>query len=69
MGDAPVLEEALGLLRSARREHYSCDDCWYSCPKSEDGSCDDAKGDECDCGADAFNATIDEFLSRIGVPL
>lgn len=30
--------------------HYYCEDCWYSCPKAEDGCCDKSQGTECNCG-------------------
>ena len=63
------LAEAVDLLRHSKREHYYCDDCWYSCPKAKDGTCNDGKGDECDCGADAFNATIDAFLAVFDNPV
>ena len=45
-----------------RRTHVQCEDCWYSCPKSEDGCCNEAMGDECSCGADETNAEIDALL-------
>ncbi len=51
-------------LEAARRSHYVCEDCWYSCPKS--GSCcnDEIDRTKCNCGADAHNAKIDEALSE-----
>jgi hypothetical protein len=52
-------------LERTRRPHYYCEDCWYSCPKAEDGCCDDSRGDDCTCGADAFNAEIDAVLGRV----
>lgn len=30
--------------------HYQCDDCWYSCPQSEEGCCDEEQGTDCNCG-------------------
>ena len=51
------------LAKLARRNHYTCEDTWYSCPKSPDGCANDAAGDECDCGADSHNDKIDELLS------
>ena len=30
--------------------HYYCEDSWYSCPQSPEGSCNEAKGKNCDCG-------------------
>ena len=32
--------------------HYYCEDCYFSCPQCSEGSCDDSKGEECDCGRD-----------------
>jgi hypothetical protein len=52
------------LAKLARRNHYTCEDTWYSCPKSPDGCANDAAGDECDCGADSHNDKIEELLSR-----
>jgi hypothetical protein len=52
------------LIESLRREHYDCEDCWYSCPKSEGGCCDDAQTG-CTCGADAHNARVNEALAHI----
>jgi hypothetical protein len=37
--------------------HYVCEDCWYSCPKSED-YCGTADRTQCDCGADKANAAL-----------
>ena len=48
-----------------RRIHYECEDCWYSCPKSEDGCCND-NVEGCTCGADDWNARIDEALNAGG---
>ena len=49
------------LIKLAKRKHYYCDDCWYSCPKAMDGCCNDAKGDECTCGADENNKRVEEL--------
>lgn len=42
--------------------HYYCEDCWYSCPKSEEGSCDESKGDECDCNAENQEKELLDFI-------
>lgn len=52
-------------LEKLRRGHYCCEDCWYSCPKTEDGCCDDRKGDECDCGADEKNEILDNIIAYL----
>lgn len=59
--------EAINVLRAAllkaKRSHYYCEDCWYTCPKHPEGCCNEAvPKDVCDCGADEFNAEIDRVL-------
>lgn len=50
-------------LEKLRRRHFICDDPWYSCPQSEDGCANDMAGDECNCGADAYNAILDGIIA------
>jgi len=51
-------------LESLRRRHHECEDCWYSCPLSEDGCCDDTqKG--CNCGAKEHNARLDAVIVKV----
>ena len=45
------------LAELARREHYTCEDSWYSCPKSPEGCARDGDTD-CTCGADYINAEV-----------
>lgn len=52
-------------LEQLRRPHLECEDCWYSCPKSAEGCCNDLEGDECNCGADAHNAAVDSLLALL----
>jgi hypothetical protein len=52
-----------GELEKLRIAHYSCEDNWYSCPKSEDGCCNDM-WDECNCGADKHNAILETALGE-----
>ncbi len=60
------LRAALGragkALIGCKRNHYECEDSWYSCPKSEAG-CADEYQKECNCGADERNAKIDAALA------
>lgn len=42
-----------------RVAHYECDDCWYSCPMSSEGCCNDNEPLRCNCGADRVNAHIE----------
>lgn len=55
----------LAELEKLRRQHAYCEDCWYSCPKAEDGCCDDRAGDECNCGADEHNAILDGIIAYL----
>ena len=58
-------KEALSLLPELERGHYYCDDCWYSCPKAVDGCCDERQGDECNCGADNYNALLAKIIGLL----
>lgn len=54
------------LLKMARREHYYCEDSWYSCPLAEDGCANDSYAkDECSCGASEHNAKVDEIAATL----
>ncbi len=52
------LETALKALRSEK--HRVCEDCYYSCPKSDDYCGEES---DCDCGTDRQNKIIDDALS------
>ena len=52
----------------AKRKHYTCEDSWYNCPQSEDGSANDNAGEECDCGADEHNAKVDTICAALAQP-
>lgn len=54
-------------LRSVKRSHHICEDCWYSCPASGE-CCNDNEGNECNCGADRHNAAIDTAISATAAP-
>ena len=58
-------KEALSLLPELEQGHYYCDDCWYSCPKAVDGCCDESQGDECNCGADNYNALLAKIIGLL----
>jgi hypothetical protein len=60
-----LIQQLAGL---ARRMHYTCEDSWYNCPKSEDGSANDCAGTECDCGADKHNAKVDAICAYLSQP-
>jgi len=52
------------LAKLAIREHYYCDDRWYSCPKAPEGCADDSQGDECNCGADKHNEKVLDLINN-----
>ena len=53
MNDDERQAERERMAREALGGHYTCEDCWYSCPLSEDGCCDDSvPKHECTCGLD-----------------
>lgn len=56
------------LAALAKREHYYCEDSWYSCPKAADGCADDYQGSDCNCGADAHNAKVDALVAALTEP-
>lgn len=58
-------EMALEALGNNRRDHYYCEDRWYSCPKHEDGCANDSEGNECNCGADKANQEIDSAIAAL----
>lgn len=52
------------VLRKAKRSHVTCEDSWYNCPASEEGSAQYGDDEtECLCGADEINAKIDKALA------
>lgn len=49
----------------ATRSHYTCEDRWYSCQLSEEGSANEFKPEGfCDCGADKHNAEVASLLDE-----
>ena len=58
--DNKRLREALESLRET--EHYECEDCFYSCPKTGGCFIDVRDDTECTCGVDRRNAIIDKAL-------
>jgi hypothetical protein len=60
------MSRALELIEQLRRTHDWCEDCWYSCPKSSEGCCNDSKPkDICTCGADAHNAKLAALRAEV----
>ena len=68
MTDFRALCKELATL--AKREHYCCEDSWYSCPKAEDKCANESKEEDCDCGADIHNAKVEAIaaLAKYGTP-
>lgn len=62
--DRATIAELLAVLEKAKRSHYYCDDCWYSCPMAQDGCCNESIPKACNCGADYFNTQIDAAILR-----
>lgn len=58
-------ELIIELASLARKQHYYCEDSWYSCPKATDGCANDSVGDECNCGADEHNAKVDALMQQL----
>ena len=58
----PLVSE---LLETFTMQHHYSDDCWYTCPKHQEGCCNDAEGDDCNCGADTYNAKLQEFATKL----
>ena len=61
------IESCKSALVNLRIEnHHECEDCWYSCPKSESGCCDDSvEKTRCTCGKDRNNQIIDQLLKEL----
>ena len=60
---ADRIEELERALRKSLRQHYYCEDSWYSCPMHPDGSANGYLGNECNCGADDWNAYVNALLA------
>lgn len=60
------MDKIIDMINSLRIKHLSCEDSFYSCPKSEYGTWrDDADPNICECGADDHNSIVDELLSLL----
>lgn len=58
------MEKIIKLLIKLKIDHYECDDEYYNCPKSPEGSFDENK-EGCTCGADTHNARVDEAIQEV----
>jgi hypothetical protein len=59
------LTAIIQAINGLKLQHHICDeDGWYSCPAS--GQCfNEYAGSECDCGADAHNARVDQIINDL----
>jgi hypothetical protein len=57
------IRELEKALLAAKIPHHHCEDCWYSCPMSDEGCCDEREIG-CNCGAEKHNAAIDAALEH-----
>jgi hypothetical protein len=57
--------DVLKEIESLKRQHRYCEDSWYSCPMHPDGCSNPREGNECKCGADKYNAKIDEIITEL----
>lgn len=67
VGSWRAMADALATVVRRHAKHYESEDCWYSCPASDECCCD-TRGTDCDCGADdalAMLALYDEFLDAL----
>ena len=64
MNEIQILEEAIAIL-NRYKDHYECDDTFYSCPASD--SAWESRSGECCCGADAVNAVLPELQALLVV--
>lgn len=65
MNELKALSELYNDIEKLKMHHYTCDDDWHSCPKSEEGCGNELQGDECTCGAEYTNDKIDSVLNKI----
>lgn len=69
MTDKEVMQMALDTFNKSKRSHYYCEDRFYSCPKHEEGCADALESDECNCGADTVNKSIDAAIEALRTAL
>lgn len=68
----PVVELIIKDIEAlASREHYYCEDTFYSCPKHPEGGCGghtgliDSSSDKCMCGADEKNIRLIKLIAKL----
>lgn len=69
MTDREVMQMALDTFNKSKRSHYYCEDRFYSCPKHTEGCADALESDECNCGADTVNKSIDAAIEALRAAL
>lgn len=54
------------LLEKFTKQHYYCEDSWYSCPKHPEGTSREFSDPAaCDCGADEYNKELQAFAEKL----
>ena len=69
MTNKEAMQMALDTLSESKRSHYYCEDRFYSCPMHEEGCADALEGDECNCGANFVNETIEKAIEALRTAL
>ena len=69
MTNKEAIQMALDTFNKSKRSHYYCEDRFYSCPQHEEGCADALEGDECNCGADTVNKSIDAAIEALRTAL
>lgn len=54
----------LTIAETLRRDHFECEEPWYSCPKHE-GYTGFNKGKTCTCGADKQNEQVERLIGLL----
>lgn len=60
-----ILDGVSALKTIAIREHYYCEDGWYSCPQAPEGCADDSVGMDCNCGVALHNSDVERIFAKI----
>jgi hypothetical protein len=57
--------ELEAVAKQLAGNHYDCEDCWYSCPLSADGCCNENQEKVCTCGVESRRTQILEALQQV----
>lgn len=56
------MSDIIEKIKQLKRAHYECDDPWFSCRAVPEHG---FRIGECSCGADKYNAIVDEVISEV----